>query len=60
MNKHRFLALACLLLAALVFHQAAWAAEGVPAIPTVRIGVEEASDPGQVSLTVQILILLTV
>lgn len=60
MNKHRFLALACLLLAALVCHQAAWAAEGVPAIPTVRIGVEEASDPGQVSLTVQILILLTV
>ena len=60
MNKHRFLALACLLLAALVCHQGAWAAEGVPAIPTVRIGVEEASDPGQVSLTVQILILLTV
>ncbi len=60
MNKHRLLALACLLLVVLVWRQAACAAEGVPAIPTVRIGLEEASDPGQVSLTVQILILLTV
>jgi len=60
MNKHRLLALACLLLVVLAWRQAACAAEGVPAIPTVRIGLEEASDPGQVSLTVQILILLTV
>lgn len=60
MGHHRVLLLGCLLMAVLAWAPPVVAAEGVPAIPTVSIGIEEAADPGQVSLTVQILILLTV
>jgi len=50
-----------LLVAALLITPAAvWAQGQVLPIPTIKIGVGEAKDPGEVSVLIQILILLTV
>jgi flagellar biosynthetic protein FliP len=49
-----------LIVALLLIPTAVWAQGQVLPIPTIKIGVGEAKDPGEVSILIQILILLTV
>ena len=49
-----------LIVALLLIPTAVWAQGQVLPIPTIKIGIGEAKDPGEVSILIQILILLTV